>query len=78
MKNKRDSTKPKARSPSGPPARQGPHMQQDAVGAGGLVNIPALMDLREAFDATPSLQGVQMGSALGPVEFMRNGHQGGG
>ena len=55
MRNKRDSPKPKTRSPSGPPALQGPHMLQDAAGADGLVNIPVLLDLREAFDATPFL-----------------------
>ena len=53
-------------------------MLQDAAGAGGLVNIPGLLDLRAAFDAGPVMQGIPMGSALAPVEFMRRGRQGGG
>ena len=78
MRDKRASPKPTISSPLATPALQGPPVLQDAAGAGGLVNIPGLLDLRAAFDAGPVMQGIPMGSALAPVEFMRRGRQGGG
>ena len=78
MSNKRASPKPTTRGPLGTPALQGTPVIQDATGAGVLVNIPGLLDLRGAFDAAPAMQGLPMGSALAPAEFMRRGCQEGG
>ena len=57
---------------------QGAPPIHDTTGGGGWVHIPGLLDMRAAFDAVPVLQGIVMGSAMGAVEFLRGGRQGGG
>ena len=78
MGDKKAVAAPSTRSSTEQPPGQGAPALHDTTGGGGGGHIPGLLDVRAAFDAVPVLQGIGMGSAMGAVEFLRGGPQGGG